>query len=130
MSLIPTEDTEAEILATWLQFNNYHFTHIWNESWQRGTKNIIAMMNKKKRLGVSPGFPDYCIVLKRGSLLFIELKRQRKILKNWERGASPSITSKEQKQWVEILWSIQNIAAEICYWAEDTQNIINYYEQL
>lgn len=63
--VIPKEDIEAECLAQWLRLNKYKFAHIGNESGQAGTHNIIKMMAKKKRMGVSPGFPDYCIVLKR-----------------------------------------------------------------
>ena len=62
---VPIEDHEAYCLADWLFLKGYKFTHIANESGQRGTGNIIAMMNKKKKLGVDPGFLDYCIVLKR-----------------------------------------------------------------
>lgn len=127
---IPLEDIEAESLATWLRFKHYKFTHIWNESGQRGTINIIKMMEKKKRLWVSTWFPDFCIVLKRWSLLFIELKRQRKKLKNWELWASPSRVSDEQKEWVATLWSIENIMACICYWWEDAVQQILYYENL
>ena len=127
---IPLEDIEAESLATWLRFKHYKFTHIWNESGQRGTINIIKMMEKKKRMWVSTGFPDFCIVLKRWSLLFIELKRQRKKLKNWELWASPSKVSDDQKEWVEILSNIENIMACISYWWEDAVQQINHFENL
>ncbi len=48
--IIPTEDQEAEALAKWLRANKYSFTHIGNESGQRGTANIVRMMKKKKKL--------------------------------------------------------------------------------
>jgi len=78
---IPTENQEAEQLANWLKVNNYLFTHIANES---GLPPKVAMLSaiRKKRMGLSPGVPDFMIILKQGSLLFIELKRQRRVLKN------------------------------------------------
>lgn len=51
---IPIEDIEAESLATLLRYKQYAFTHIANESGQKGTTNIIKMMAKKKRMGTSP----------------------------------------------------------------------------
>lgn len=127
---VPLEDKEAENLATWLRLNKYKFAHIWNESGQNGTKNILIMMAKKKRMWVSPWFPDYCIVLKRGSLLFVELKRQRQKLKNGNLWSSPSNVSNEQKEWVEILSSLDNNMACISYWWQDAVKQVLYFENL
>ncbi len=125
---IPTEDQEAEQLANWLRNNNYTFTHIWNESWQRWTRNIIIMMAKKKRLWVSKWFPDYCIILKRWALLFIELKRQKKLLKSWKLWASPSVISNEQIEWLKSLNNVANVQGEICYGAGESIDLINKLE--
>lgn len=68
-----TEHQHATAFAHWLRTNDYTFHHSPNEthtkSWKQKRKNTLE--------GVSAGFPDYCIVLKRGSLLFIELKKAR-----------------------------------------------------
>jgi hypothetical protein len=127
---VPKEDQEAEMLSNWLKANWYRFTHIWNESWQRGTKNIVIMMTKKKRLGVSPWFPDYCICLKRGAIMFIELKRQRRTLKSGKMWSSPSVISKEQTEWIESLNAIKNIQAEICYWFQHAIEMIEKIENI
>lgn len=127
---IPKEDHEAESLATWLRYKQYKFTHIANESGQKGTANIIQMMAKKKRMGTSPWFPDFCIILKRWSLLFIELKRQRKKKKNWELGASPSAVSDEQKAWVASLSALDNVMACIAYWWEDAKAWVEHFEEI
>jgi len=128
MQNIPKEDYEAEVLANYLRANWYTFTHIWNESGQRGTKNIVQMMKKKQKLWVSKWFPDYCIILKNKALLFIELKRQKRVLKNWNLGKSPSNISIEQKEWISSLNEINNVQAEICYWAEEAIRLIEYLE--
>lgn len=46
------------------------------------------------------------IILKRNSLLFIELKRQKKSL---------SKVSKEQKEWIKALNDISNVEAVVAY---------------
>lgn len=138
---IPIEDIEAESLATWLKYNKYKFTHIPHET---PTKRKIVdpdtgrvswvwwhtTNRKNKAKGVVSWFPDYCIILKRGSLLFIELKRQKQRLQNWKLWASPSKVSDEQKEWVATLWSIENVMACICYWWQDAMQQILYYENL
>ena len=130
MSNIPTEDQECYAFADYLRINNYKFTHIWNESWQYWSKNIVIMMNKKKKMWVSKWFPDYCIILKRWSLLFIEMKRQKKILKSWKIWASPSVISEEQLEWQEKLNEIENISCEIAYGVVDAVRIVQEYENL
>lgn len=69
-------------------------------------------------MGTSPGFPDYCIVLKCGSLLFIELKRIRTHKKNGDFKAlsSDGITvSEEQTEWIRRLNCLDNIGACVCF---------------
>lgn len=128
MKPLKWENLEAEKLAQWLRYNQYRFTHIWSEAWQRGTANIIAMMARKKRMWTSPWFPDYCIILKRSSLLFLELKRPRPILKSWKLWASPSKVSEEQEGWIEALSRIDNVEAMICYWADESIKLIETLE--
>lgn len=126
---LPTEDQESYELARRLNINNYKFSHIWNESGQRWTRNIIIMMQKKKKMWVSPWFPDYCIILKNWSLLFIELKRQKPILKNGTLWKSPSKVSEEQIDRVLKLNQLDNVFAYIAYWANEAIQIINDLEQ-
>ncbi len=127
---VPLEDIEAESLATWLRYKQYKFSHIWNESGQRGTVNIIRMMAKKKRMWVSPWFPDFCIVLKRWSLLFVELKRQRNRLKSGKMWTSPSKVSDEQTEWVEVLAWLDNVMACIAYGWEDAKAFVEHFEEI
>lgn len=129
MSIIPKEEDEWKILAEWLRLNNYKSTHIANEIWVSGF--VWMMVNKKKvAQGLNKWFPDYCIILKRWALLFLELKRQKRILKSWKFWASPSKISEEQIKWIEELEKLENVAAEICYWAEDWIRIIEEYEKI
>ena len=124
---VPSENIEAESLANWLRGNNYMFTHIANESWLPPKVAMLSAM-RKKRMWLSPWFPDFCIVLNRKSLLFIELKRQKPIWKNGKILKSPSIVSPEQILWIEILNTVQNIEAHICYGFKEAKAIIEELE--
>lgn len=122
-----SENTESENLANWLRINNYMFTHIANESWLPPKVAMLSAL-RKKRMWLSPWFPDFCIILKRWSLLFIELKKQRTKKKNWEFKALSTdwiSISEEQKQWCDKLNEIPNVQADIYYWAEESiKNIL------
>ena len=125
---IPSEDTEGANLATRLRDNDYYFTHIANESGLSWSKWIVIMMAKKKRLWTSKWIPDYFIIWKNGSMIFIELKRQKKVLKNWKLWASPSVVSEEQIKWIDKLNTINNVYAEICYWKKESVQFIEKIE--
>lgn len=123
---IPLETYEQQILSNYLRMNSYTFYKSPSEtrtsSWKQKKKNKLEWVNK--------GYPDTTIILKRGSLLFIELKRKRKILKNWKIWVSPSSISIEQKQWINELNLVNNISAEVWYWANEAIEKIKYYESL
>ena len=125
-----SENSEAEKFAKWLRLHGYYSTHIANES---GLPKKIAMfsMIRKKRMGLSQWFPDYMIVLKRGSLLFIELKKRRSIKKNGEYSAysTDSIDiSPEQVAWIDKLDEIDNVGAFFAFWAEEAKAIVRREE--
>lgn len=67
------EHNHAVLFANWLRENNYIFHHSPNETFTK----FHNVRRKNMLEGVAKGFPDYCIILKRGSLLFIELKKAR-----------------------------------------------------
>lgn len=110
---VPLESHEQIRLANYLDSKGYLFSAIRNES----DYNSIAKGSKRKREWVRKWIPDFCIVLKRWAVLFIELKRCRKILKNWTRWVSPSKVSPEQKHWLKELNKIWNIQGSLCYGA-------------
>lgn len=126
-----SEEIEAEKFAKWLILSGYAFSHIPNES---GLPAKVAMLAaiKKKRMWVSPWFPDYSIILKRWSLLFIELKKNRTKKKNWEYYALSTDwidISDEQKKWIERLEWIDNVWACFCFWFEDAQKTVMIQEK-
>lgn len=128
MNNVPVEDAECEAFKFYLERNYYRFTHIANEIWIAG--HIWMLVNKKKvRLGLRKWFPDYCIILDRGSLLFIEMKRQRPILKSGKLWVSPSKISKEQISWMWALNNVSNVQCEIAYWCDHAIQIVEEIEK-
>lgn len=123
---VPLETYEQQALANYLRMHNYLAykspSETFTKSWSQKRKNKLE--------GVTKWFPDTVIILKRGSLLFIELKRQRIVLKNWTLWRSPSTVSKEQKQWIEELNKLDNIQAEIAYGHEEAISIIERIENI
>jgi len=123
--MVPKEDFEIEVFSNRLRSKWYKFNNIMNETdW-----HSIYKWAKRKRLWVSKWFPDFCIILKRRALLFIEMKRQRPIGKTWKILKSPSSISIEQIEWIEAINNCNNVEARICYWAEQAKKIIKELEK-
>lgn len=122
---VPLESVEQVALTNYLQANWYTFSAIRNES----DFNNIAKWAKRKREWVRKWIPDFCIILKRKSVLFIELKRQRKVLKSGKLWVSPSKVSEEQLNFIWKLNECDNVSWEIAYWAKEAIKIIESYER-
>lgn len=120
------EQIEQEKLVKWLEYNLYTFTAIPLDTYTPS----FAQKVKNKKIGVRAGFPDLCVILKRKSLLFIEMKLPKKQLKNWKLSTSNSKVSDYQKAWVEKLNELQNVEAFVAYWSDEAINIINTLENL
>lgn len=102
-------------LVLWLEKEWYKYTSIPNSTrtWSHKQK-ILNMIT-----GLNPGLSDLVIILKRKSLLFLEMKREEKSLSN---------TSNWQIQWINELNQLENIQAEIAYWSEEAIEIIKNIE--
>ena len=129
---IPTENEECLVLVKYLEVKQKQgyllFSHISNETptqtlesssqGRRVWKQNYATTGKLKNLGVRKGVPDYIILLvKRPILLFLEMKRERPILKNGELGKSPSKVYPEQEEWIANLSTVSGVYSKICYGA-------------
>lgn len=127
MSKVPPEKFEWEMFANWLRDNNYKFAHIANEIGTGGFAGAMIARTKNKQ-GLSKGLPDYLILTKNWLIVFIELKRQRPILKSWKLWKSPSVVSQEQLDWIDALNTFDCVRASIAYGYEDAISLLNYYE--
>ena len=113
--IIPLETIEQQTLVHWLEINNYKYTSIPNSTYTES----YSQKRKNKAEWLKPWLPDLLIILKRWSLLFIELKRSKKSL---------SKVSKEQKEWIEALSNISNVEAQVCYGAIEWIELIKKLE--
>lgn len=106
---VPTEAQEARLLVAYLRIKGYRFAHIANETGSGRSARFQGIRNKQQ--GVSKGFPDYLVVVN-NKVIAIELKRIK--------GSS---TSKEQKEWIEVL-NKSGISAYIAKGADEAIKII------
>jgi septation ring formation regulator EzrA len=97
--------------------NKYKFTSIPNSTFTRSRKQKIKNYVEWLRSWL----PDILIILKRWSLLFIELKRSKKSL---------SKVSESQKKWLDELNNLRNIEAHVCYWAKKAIEKVKELENL
>lgn len=110
------ESLEQALFVEWLEINWYKFTAIPNSTYTKSIKQHL--MNKI--LWVNPWLCDMLIILKRKSLLFIEMKKERWI--KW--GMNGSVISPEQTEWVNALDDIPNVSACFAHWCKDAIKII------
>lgn len=120
------EAFEQAKFVLWLEQNGYTYTAIPNSTWTESTKQKAV----NTMTWVSPGLCDMLIVLKRWSLLFLEMKLPGKVLKSWKIWASPSKVSDDQKRWIEILSNIDNVMACIWYGCDHAKEQVQYFENL
>lgn len=120
------EAMEQTRLTLRLEERWYKYTAIPNSTRTMSFKQKIV----NKLTWLNKWLCDMLIILKRWSILFIEMKLPREIWKSWKLLKSKSVVSEEQKEWVSVLNNIDNISAEICYWYEESIEKIEYYENL
>jgi len=124
------ENLEQAEFVLWLEQNNYTFSAI--------PLSTFTPWNKQKIIniitGVRAGVPDMIILLKRGSILFIEMKNKKYqiIKKNWElwKVRTRNDLSKEQIEWKNQLNTIKNVACEVSFWSQQAVNLVKHYERI
>lgn len=113
MNCVPHEEIEQAQVVEYLELRGFYFTAIPNstytKSWKQKTKN--------KQQGLRAGLPDLLIVIPRGPLLFLEMKRVK-----------GGVVSEKQKQWINVLNNINNVHAEVAKGFEHALEIIKKYE--
>ncbi|NCD17620.1 MAG: VRR-NUC domain-containing protein [Actinobacteria bacterium] len=108
MISVPTEDAEQQALVQYMQIRGIpHFrvpSETYTKSWSQKAKN--------KRLGVVKGVPDLFAIVN-GKLIAIEMKRVK-----------GSVTSPEQKKWIDLL-NTAGTPARVCKGATEAIAFIN-----
>jgi hypothetical protein len=115
-----TEHDECVALHDWLTLKKIKHAHIPNEtfttSWSQKARN--------RQVGVSKGFPDYCVVVG-DRVLFIEMKKAP----GKRGGNSGSTTSAEQIEWLQALDRCVGVSACVCRGFEEARRVIESIER-
>lgn len=119
----PTEEQEQMAFVDWLKIKRIPHFHCPNEVGGQ-TKALKIRAIKMKRLGVARGVPDLFVFVPIKGVtgevdsyqpLAIEMKRRKY-----------STTSKEQKEWLEIL-ELAGIPCKVCKGADEAIAFVNEY---
>ncbi len=104
---VPSEELECTRLVDYLRSRGLRFTHIPNST------NNKKQGVKNKRMGTSPGVPDYLILLPKGGCLWIEMKRR-----------AGGRVSEEQKEWIAALSKMPFTLAYVCNGFDEAKALI------
>lgn len=115
---IPTEEQTHIDLVKWLRLKKIPHFHPRNEG-----KHHVAYMKKSKMMGLYSGVPDL-VVFAPGRILFIELKREKKILKSGKLSTANSKVSDNQKEWVDTINLYDYAECRICYGLQESIDFV------
>lgn len=98
---IPSEEEEQKALIRYLKKNNYFFFANVNENKQSFTNKLLAtkIEAKSKSMGKLKGVSDLCVFME-NTIVFIELKKQRPVLKSGSLGTPTSKPTDEQMEFI------------------------------
>ena len=127
MSIKPniTEAIEQQKLIQWLRLKKiFHYaTTNENNSYKQDRKYAMIAEQKAKSQGKLKGVSDITVLLP-NKILFIELKKQGKVLKNGNISHSNSKVSDEQIAFLEKVNSFDYAIGKVCYGFDDAKNFI------
>ena len=98
---LPSEEEEQKALVRYLKKNNYFFFANVNENKQSFTNKSLAVKieAKSKSMGKVKGVSDLCVFTE-NTIIFIELKKQRPVLKSGKLGKPTNDATEEQKGFI------------------------------
>ena len=98
---LPSEEEEQKALIKYLKKNNYFFFANVNENKQSFTNKFLAtkIEAKSKSMGKVKGVSDLCVFTE-NTIVFIELKKQRPVLKSGKLGKPTNDATDEQIEFI------------------------------
>ena len=115
--MLPTEEQEQQKLVQWLRLKKiFHFAPMNENKHSFGNRTLaIRLEAKAKSMGKIKGTSDLIVMLS-GKILFIELKRAKKVLKSGKLSVSHTNTSVEQLKFLQtITESFDYADGFVCY---------------
>ena len=127
-SKLPTEAQEQQELVNWLKKNNYFYFATNNENNQSFSNRLIAMKieQKSKAMGKIKGTPDLCIFTE-NTIVFIELKRQRPILKSGKLGKATNDATIEQIDFIAKANDYKYAYGVVAYGCDESIKILRSF---
>lgn len=126
---LPTEAEEQKALVQWLRIKKImHFAPI-NENNHSKLNKTFAIRNeaKAKAMGKIKGVSDMVVFLD-NKILFIELKRKKKLLKNGNYSTSNTDTSESQANFIDNVKQYPYTDAMVCYGWNEAKEFIEEHE--
>jgi hypothetical protein len=123
--VIPLEIDEQKKLVKWLQIKKiFFYSNVSeNNTYKQDRKYAMIAEQKAKSQGKLKGVSDITVLLP-NKILFIELKKQGKKLKNGNISHSNSKVSDEQIAFLEKVNSFDYAIGKVCYGFDDAKNFI------
>ena len=122
---IPTEADEQKALVQWLNIKHImHFAPIMENNHSKLNRQFAVRNEAKaKAMGKKPGVSDIIVMLD-NKILFIELKRKKKILKSGKESTSHTNISEAQKEFIENVNKYNYALGKVCYGWEEAKEFI------
>ncbi|MCW8932201.1 MAG: VRR-NUC domain-containing protein [Gammaproteobacteria bacterium] len=122
------EELEQQKLVQWLKIKKLFYFAIPNGAFLSGTPLQRAkQMARLKSAGLVVGASDIVVMLP-NKILFIELKRPKKILKSGKLSTSNSTVSLEQKKFLQaIVDNFEYAEATVCYGFNEAREFIEWH---
>lgn len=123
---LPSEEIEQQELIKYLKKNNYFFFANVNENKQSFTNKLIAtkIEAKSKSMGKIKGVTDLCIFTE-NTIIFLELKRQRPILKSGKLGTPTNKPTEEQMQFIAKVNEYKYAYGFVAYGCDEAIRILS-----
>ena len=122
---IPSEEEEQKALIIYLKRNNYFFFANVNENKQSFTNKLLAtkIEAKSKSMGKVKGVSDLCVFTE-NTIIFIELKKQRPVLKSGKLGKPTNDATKEQLEFLAKVNDYEYAYAVVAFGCDECIKIL------
>lgn len=126
--IIPIEADEQKALVQWLRAKKiFHFAPTnENNTYKQNPRYAMIAEQKAKAAGKLKGTSDLIIMLP-SKILFIELKRRKKLLKNGKYSTTHTNLSKEQIDFLENVAQFEYADSAVCYGCNEAIEYISKY---
>ena len=130
MSYMMTEAEEQKCLVQWMNIKHIMHFSVINENNHSKLNRTFAIRNeaKAKAMGKVPGVSDVVVFLQ-NKILFIELKRKKKVLKNGHLSITHTKISDAQYKFMTNVNKYEYAESTICYGWEDAREFISLWQE-